>query len=451
MTLAYWTDITTALFGAPLPEIDTDRDAGCALPSAYAVSDFAAATIGAAGVALGRLGGVAPGAVRVDRRRASLWFDMTLRPDGWDSPDAWDALSANYRARDGWIRLHTNAPHHRAAALRVVAAQPGKDAFAEAIAAWSAADLEDAIVRAGGCAAQLRAPQDWARHPQGRAVRAEPLIHWDQRAAQARHGAVGTPGRPLGRCRVLDLTRILAGPVATRFLAGFGADVLRIDPPGWTEPAVEQEITLGKRCAELDLRAAADRRVFERLLREADILVHGLRPGALAGLGYDTPTLRGLNPDLIDVTLCAYGWTGPWAQRRGFDSLVQMSTGIAAPQGDGDARAPRPLPVQALDHGTGYLMAAAAVQALALREQGRIASARLSLARSAHLLMQCAGSLAPAHPVTLRDDDLAPAPENTHWGPARRVAPPVQVGDWSQHWDRAAGPLRRDPPQWRVE
>jgi crotonobetainyl-CoA:carnitine CoA-transferase CaiB-like acyl-CoA transferase len=178
---------------------------------------------------------------------------------------------------------------------------------------------------------------------------------------------------------VLDLTRVLAGPVATRFLAGYGADVLRIDPPGWNEPGVIPEVTLGKRCARLDLTQAADRATFETLLAEADVLVHGYRPAALERLGYSEAYRRQRNPSLIDVALDAYGWTGPLAGRRGFDSLVQMSCGIAdhgmRRQGAGK---PVPLPVQALDHATGYLIAAAVVRALIARlSDGRVQQARL--------------------------------------------------------------------------
>lgn len=160
--------------------------------------------------------------------------------------------------------------------------------------------------------------------------------------------------RPLAGIKVLDFTRVLAGPVATRFLAGLGADVLRIDPPEWDEPGVVPDVILGKRCARLDLHTAEDRRVFEALLARADIVVHGYRPGAMARLGYDEGERRTINPGLVDVSLCAYGWTGPWAGRRGFDSLVQMSIGIAeAGMRWQQAERPVPLPVQALDHATG--------------------------------------------------------------------------------------------------
>ena len=231
--------------------------------------------------------------------------------------------------------------------------------------------------------------------------------------------------QPLRGLRVLDLSRVLAGPVAGRFLAAYGADVLRIDPPQWDEPGVVPEVTLGKRCAGLDLRMPDERRTFEELLRDADVLVHGYRPGALARLGYDGETLRVLNPRLLDVSLNAYGWSGPWAQRRGFDSLVQMSCGIAEHAMRREhAHRPVPLPVQALDHATGYLMAAAVLRALAIRQCcGKVLSAKLSLPRVAGLLLSTKRSKPFCGLSPVASDDFEPRIEETAWG--RRVSHPL--------------------------
>jgi crotonobetainyl-CoA:carnitine CoA-transferase CaiB-like acyl-CoA transferase len=369
-----------------------------ALPSAFPVTELAAATIGAASLAVSEvvgLFGAAP-AVTVDRRLASLWFGWSIQPLGWEVPPAWDAIAGDYRAADGWIRLHTNAPRHRAAALRVLGCKEERSAVAGAVAAWPADALEQAVVSAGGCAAAMRTMQEWANHPQGRAAAAEPLIAFTGTAAAPMRWRPSS-GRPLDGLKVLDLTRVLAGPVATRFLAGYGADVLRIDPPGWDEPGVVHEVTLGKRRARLDLHGAADRDTFEHLLAQANVLVHGYRPGALDALGYDEARRRTIHPGLIDVALNAYGWSGPWQARRGFDSLVQMSAGIAA-AGIAWQRADRPvpLPVQALDHATGYLMAAAVVRGLIDGVRGNGATtARLSLARTALLLGKPLAGVSP--------------------------------------------------------
>jgi crotonobetainyl-CoA:carnitine CoA-transferase CaiB-like acyl-CoA transferase len=421
------------------------------LSSVFAVSDFAAATTAAAGLAVAELirsqGGPLPD-VTVDRRLASMWFSKSIRPIGWSLPPQWDAVAGDYQARDGWIRLHTNAPHHRAAALRVLEVAEDRAKVGQAVAQWSAQDLEDAVVAAGGCAAKMRSLHEWAAHPQGQAVSAEPLMNVVTQPGTGK-GWAATPGRPLAGIRVLDLTRVLAGPVATRFLAGYGADVLRIDPPGWDEPAVLAEVTLGKRRARLDLRDKRDRAVFEGLLAEADILVHGYRSDALSGLGYDDARFQLLSPGIIDVALDAYGWTGPWHARRGFDSLVQMSTGLAAEgMRVGQADGPVPLPVQALDYGTGCLMAAAALRALTLRlASGETSQVRASLARTAAFVADYrATDAAPLKAES--DEDLAPETEATHWGEARRLQRPVTVAACPMRWDLPAGPLGDSPPRF---
>lgn len=424
------------------------------LPSAFAVSDLAAGSIGAAALALAELIAMeAPRrpAVRIDRRLASFWFATSLKPEGWSPPPTWDVLAGDYRAADGCIRLHTNAPHHRAAALAVLGASPDRDAVRAVVARWNADELEAAIVARGGCAAAMRSLAAWAEHAQGRAVAAEPLVHWQANETVAREHRACQAARPLERVRVLDLTRILAGPIATRFLAGFGAEVLRIDPPEWEEPSLAPEVTLGKRCGRLDLRDPAGRERLIALLAEADVLVHGYRPGALERLGLGAAARRRAGPGLVDVSLDAYGWSGPWAGRRGFDSLVQMSSGIAH---EGMRRfakeQPTPLPVQALDHATGYIMAAAAVRGLTRRlATGTGSVSRVSLARTAVLLVRAAAPPQEAPPLTQPDDaDFDPRIEATAWGPARRLRPPAVIDGTPMRWDRPANALGSSPASW---
>ena len=437
----------------PGPEIRVTGEGS--LPSRFDVTGLAATSIAAAGAEIAQFAaamGGTPASVELDRRLASFWFLFSLRPDGWKLPSPWDPIAGDYRARDGWIRLHTNAPHHRDAALSVLGVAPDKAAVEAAVARWECETLEQAVVGADGCAAMMRSEADWEAHPQGGAVTAEPLIGWRTRPAAGRDSKRVFAARPLAGIRVLDFTRVLAGPVATRFLAAYGAEVLRIDPPDWDEPGVVPEVTVGKRCAGLDLERAIDRASFEALLADADILVHGYRPSALSGLGYDLDALRAIRPDLIDVALCAFGWTGPWSDRRGFDSLVQMSCGIAeAGQRWAGSERPTPLPVQALDHATGYLMAAAAVRGLwLLRDHGVAASARLSLARTAALLCASAPESSPAALAPETPEDLAAIVEHTEWGPARRLRFPVRIEGSEARFDSPAKSLRSSPALWRA-
>ncbi len=428
---------------------------GPILPSRFDVTGLLAASVAAVGDALAELivaigAAPAPPAVSVDARLASLWAGRSISPVGWDLPPVWDAVAGDYRARDGWIKLHTNLTHHRKAALGVLNAPVDRDAVAKAVATWDKDALEAAIVAAGGVAAAMRSRSEWHSHRQGAAVAAEPLVHWDTPFPAPKAHWDWRAERPLAGLRVLDLTRVLAGPVSTRTLAGFGADVLRVDPPGWDEANVVPDITLGKRCATLDLSDPDHRATFETLVQGADLLVHGYRPDAIAGLGYDPKTLQALRPGLIEVTLDAYGWTGPWAERRGFDSLVQMSCGIAhAGMEWAGADRPTPLPVQALDHATGYLMAAAALVLLRRSVTGGGAGrARLSLARTGELL--CAhrqgtvGTLGLDHGL----DDYTHTTEPTPWGPARRLRPALSVGGAAMVWDRPAADLGSSQPEW---
>ncbi|QRK83126.1 CoA transferase [Pseudomonas granadensis] len=447
------TDLLTSLQAVlGLPPTPIAFNGRGALPSAFAVTDLACASLAAAGQTVSELirqqSGELP-TVAVDRRLASFWFSASIRPIGWQVPPLWDPVAGDYATADGWIRLHTNAPHHRAAAERVLGACADRAAMAAKVAKWTGTALEQAVVEANGCAAEMRSWAQWQQHPQGLAVNAEPLVHFAEQADGKALAWQGSAARPLAGVKVLDLTRVLAGPTASRFLAGLGADVLRIDSPTWNEPGVVPEMTLGKRCTRLDLHDAADRALFESLLKDADLLLHGYRADALEHLGFGLERRQQLAPGLIDVSLNAYGWSGPWRNRRGFDSLVQMSSGIAeAGQRWKQADKPTPLPVQALDHATGYLMAASALRLLTARlAQGQGGSARLSLARTAKLLIEHGpGTDEPLRVEDERDQD--PAIEQTAWGAVRRLRVPVEIGGTTVWWDLPATDLGSHRPRW---
>ncbi|VVO83303.1 Formyl-CoA:oxalate CoA-transferase [Pseudomonas fluorescens] len=447
------TDLLTSIQAAlGLPRTPIPFTSRGALPSAFAVTDLACASIAAAGQAISELLHQQTGRLphlEVDRRLASFWFSTSIRPVGWSVPPLWDPVAGDYATKDGWIRLHTNAPHHRVAAEHVLGVCADRAAMASKVAQWAKTDLEQAVVDAGGCAAEMRSWAQWQAHPQGQAVNAEPLIQFDANGSQNANPWQGSVAQPLAGIKVLDLTRVLAGPVASRFLAGLGADVLRIDPPTWNEPGVVPEVTLGKRCAHLDLQVKADRELFEGLFKDADILLHGYRADALERLGYGLAERQLVAPGLIDVCLNAYGWSGPWQNRRGFDSLVQMSSGIAeAGMHWQHADKPTPLPLQALDHATGYLMAASAIKLLAERlSSGRSGSARLSLARTAKLLVEAgAGTEEPLRAEEEGDQGLLV--EQTPWGPAHRLQVPLRITGTPLQWAIPAGELGSHRPLW---
>jgi len=263
-----------------------------------------------------------------------------------------------------------------------VPASPLEQAWQAPSAHRASEELEQAIVAEGGVAAAVRGHEQWLAHPQGRAVAGLGLLdveHGSSVPSTTRLAQLRSPGAlPCGGLRVLDLTRVIAGPVGTRMLAALGAQVLRVDPPAL--PELELQVLdgmVGKGSAHLDLATDAGRDAIERLLAGADVLVLGYRPGALAAFGLDAHALGERHPHLVTVTLSAWGDVGPWATRRGFDSLVQAACGIALACGQDGA--PGALPVQALDHATGYLLAAAALRGLTLRtREGRAAHARVA-------------------------------------------------------------------------
>lgn len=416
-------------------EARIENDGG--LPSVFAVDELATASIAAASLAIASLHAARTGespAVTVDRAHAAIAFqsERHLVPEGWALPPAWDPIAGDYATRDGKIRIHTNYAWHRAAALQVLGVAEERAAVTAAVATWSGDELEAAIVAAGGAAARHRTIAEWAAHPQGLAVAAEPLV--------ARASSPGArplaPGRALEGVRVLDLTRVIAGPVCTRVLAAYGADVLRIDPPGFAEVgALLPETTAGKRRAALDLKA--DPATFARLVTEADVVVCGYRGGALE------PALLAACPTVI--LLDAYGWTGPWQGRRGFDSLVQASSGIAAREEE--ARGATGLPAQALDHGSGYLLAAAACAALRQRvTHGERSVSRLSLARLAHALVARGETgdpgRTPPDPAPYREHEVSA------FGPLARVRIPGAIAGLAPRWRIPAGPLGTHPPTW---
>ncbi|MFF9776970.1 CoA transferase [Streptomyces sp. NPDC013978] len=411
------------------------------------VCALAAAELGARRAGLGEVP-----RVRVDDGAVGTAFvsERHLLVDG-RAPVTFTPLSRFWRTADGWVRTHANYPHHRArllSALGVSAAEvPAVEA---ALAERSAREVEEAVYAAGGLAVALRTPGEWAAHEQGRAVVARPLIQHERLdTAYARVlpllPSAEAPLSPAAGIRVLDLTRVIAGPVATRTLALLGADVLRVDPPGMPEILDQHADTgFGKRSATLDL--AADPRAFEALLAEADVVVTGYRPGALDRFGLSAEALVDRRPGLIVAQLSAWGAEGPWAGRRGFDSLVQVATGIAAMEGT--AERPGALPAQALDHGTGYLLAAAVLRALTEQaEQGYSRVVRLSLARTAAWLTDGI-ERAPGEGGAPGAPDAWLAERDSPLGRLRYALSPVSFEGGPRDWARPPGRWGADEARW---
>lgn len=406
--------------------------------------------------ALLRSAGLTPGAeVRVDRTLVDAWLGRHIRPAQGTFPSPWDPFSGAFDTGDGsWIRTHANAPHHRRALLTALALPDAQsvEELSAAIAERGAEELESAIVAAGGAAAAFRTRAEWMRSAPGSAVAGEPLIaRTDTSTARAVSSWHPEPARPLAGLRVLDLTRVIAGPAATQVLAGLGAEVLRVDPDTWDEPAVLPYVMAGKRSTRLDASTPAGRRALADLLAAADVLVHGYRAGAIDHLGLSEHERQRVRPGLVEVGVRAYGWSGPWAGRRGFDSLVQFSTGVAdMGMRHADAAAPVSLPVQALDWTTGYLAAAAAIAGLTRRQAvGRGSAWRLSLARTAHTLTALAAEAPASDPDSGADSAFGAGQRiETPDGALLLAPPPFRVGEASLRFDHVATRLGGAAPAW---
>ena len=426
-----------------------------ALPSAFcvapvAVASVATALLAAAALAGQRTGRAAP-AVALDRAhvadavRSERFFSGPRQTTG----AGFAPLSRFWAASDGWVRTHANYPWHRRALVAALGASEEAEAVAAAIAVLPALEVEERVFAAGGIATAVRSLDAWQAHPQGRAVATEPLIS-HRMMADSPPRRRGPADLPLAGVRVLDLTRVIAGPVCTRFLGALGADVLRLDPPrhGDMASGAVGDTLLAKRSALLDLSDPERLTVLHSLLAEADVIVSGYRPGALDRFGLDEETLTQRHSGIVAVYLDAWGHSGPWSGRRGFDSVVQGPTGIA----DGESRSPSEpgaLPCQLLDHGTGYLAAAAAIDGLHRQAvEGGTHVRRLSLARTARwLTSQGVTPVGPSAP--------AAEPDAPSWlvqvddaGPVTAVAPPGSLDGRPLRWPGPPSRYGLDPPRW---
>lgn len=423
--------------------------------SPLAVEDCAVASVAACLAAAADLA-VARGAkrphVELDRGHlaAVMRSEAWLRDSNGRGIGAFAPLSRLWRTADGWVRTHANYFWHRKALLGVFDISDGDDdavapQLAKTLAEIPAADVEEAAFAAGALAVAARTPEQWQATEAGAAAARRPLIVNEKLTTAAR--PLPAPGPlPASGIRVLDLTRVIAGPTGTRTLAALGADVLRLDDPRRPElPLHAFEGVIGKASATLDL-ATQNERVHE-LLTQADLLVTGYRPGALRRFGLDPDQVAEQHPGVSVVTLSAWGTTGPWGSRRGFDSLVQIASGIGwATSADGDR--PGALPFQLLDHGTGYLIAAAALAALSHRgRSGETTHADLSLAATAIWLLRQGIRPLAAQPPFASEDDVVDyrAPLGDGWS---GIAPAGRLDDRPLRWPRLPPRYGHAPPSW---
>ena len=425
------------------------------LPSPFKIGEAAAATIGATALAaaeLWRLRSGRPQRVQVDTRTAAMAFrsERHLRIDGRPPPPLWDDIAGFHPTVDGrWVQLHTNFPHHRERALHVLGCPGDRKSVGEAVGTWKGIELEEALIAAGTCAALVRTPGEWTAHPQQEAVAGLPLLEILS-IGDSPAEPLPAAERPLSGVRVLDLARILAGPVATRTLAAHGADVLQVSAGHL--PNVDQLVIdtgFGKRSTRLDLRQRRDNETLKALLKEADVFLQAYRPGALDKLGMAPAELAAIRPGVIYVTLSAWGHEGPWSHRRGYDSLVQSATGIAWECArDG---IPGTLPAQVQDHACGYLAAFGTMVALARRAtRGGSYLVRVSLAQTGHWFR----GLGRIQETSLEEPGRAEVADllertQTPFGLVEHIGPGVvAMSDTPTQWRTPPSPLGSHEPRW---
>jgi crotonobetainyl-CoA:carnitine CoA-transferase CaiB-like acyl-CoA transferase len=411
--------------GPPLP-VDRLRIGGTAtLASAFDVDRLALASVAASNLAAA--------VTEVHRDLVVAGFVGHLEIDG-TTPPVWADLSGYYRTADGrFLQFHCNFPHHAAGVVARLRCEPTRESVQAAVLEWDPLELEAALVADGMIAAYLRTMDEWSAHPHAAATAALPVVSVEQ----VDDAPPREPGR---RPRVLDCSRVLAGPVAGQALGAHGADVLRVGAAHL--PSIEPAVIVtgsGKRNAFVDLDTADGRAGFDRLLSGADVWIDAYRPGAFAEHGFDATGYAGL----VTVQLCAFDWTGPWAGRRGFDSIVQSTTGIVeAGRAASGSDEPTPLPVQALDYATGYLAAFAASRLIAHQaEVGGTWLARVSLLRTRNWLV----SLGGPHPFEPARPTVPPHALQQVESDFGLLTMPWPVGGSWAHPPRRLG---SSPPEW---
>ena len=450
------------LAGRPLSDLKQVhiRETG-SLPSRFCVGSLASATIAAQAAAAAGIWQLRTGQrqrVEVDQRQALAMFrgERYLRLNGQPVVDGLSPLFGYYPVANGrWVQLHTNFPHHRDGVLRILGCEPTREAVSSALLRWSGEQLETQLAQAGLVGSAIRLPAQWQAHAQAAALANLPLMEITRIGDSAPEpvGGQADPTQPLSGVRVLDLSRVIAAPVGARTLAQHGAEVLAVSAEHL--PNVRPFVIdtgRGKRSCFIDLRQSEGVQTLQSLACHADVFVQAYRPGALAQKGFGPEALMRVRPGLVYVSLSAYGHSGPWAQRRGYDSLVQSATGIAYAEGEAAGLTePGKLPCQALDHATGYLAAFGAMIALHRRAmEGGSWLVRVSLAQTARWLVSM-GERADGYTTPeLTEQEIEPWLQriDSPFGEVTAVAPVEQMSATPAMLTLPPVPLGTHLPQW---
>lgn len=429
-----------------------------ALPSIFRVGTAAQATIGAASLAAAEVWRARSGQrqhVSLSMRDAAVSFRSELYTHivGKPREEHWADVSGYYQTRDNrWIQLHCQYPHLRAGVLKVLGCEDDREQVTAAVAKWDGLALETRCREVRLCVALIRSPEEWAEHPQAKAVAALPVFEIVKIGEAPPEPLPDGADRPLSGVKVLDLTKVLAGPVCGRTLASHGAQVIRIGAKHLPVLVpLAMDTGLGKRSAFVDLRDTGERETLREMARTADVFAQGYRPGTMSSFGLGPEDLASIRPGIVYVSLSAYGHEGPWKTWRGFDSLTQSASGICheGMMAAGTGK-PHPLPCQALDHGAGYLAAFGAMMALKRRaEEGGSWMVRVSLAQTGRWINGL-GRMDGLHLAKPKEDEITDLLEvhDSPYGKVSHVKSPEILSATPARWDTGPVPVGHNEAAW---
>ncbi len=428
------------------------------LPTRYRIGTAGAAVLAATGIAASALWHLKTKrrqqvSVDVPAAAISLRSGKYMEIDGRPCDREFAPLMKFYPAKNGrWVFLHTNFPNLRDKALSILGVPDDYNAVKEAISGWEGEALETALHEGGAVGSYVRTHDEWDRHPHAAAVALMPAVEI-VRIGDAPPKPLPAGDRPLSGIRVLDLTRVIAGPTASRTLAEHGADVLKITRAGLADSGqMDLDTGIGKLSARLDLRMRDEHAKLLELCRTCDVFTQSYRPGTLAGRGFSPEALAELNPGMVYVTLSAWGNEGPWSRRRGYDTVVQAATGMA--DASQDDTGPKHLPVSAIDYVGGNLLAYGAMVALARRAtEGGSWMVRASLATAGRWIVDrgvLPKSAYAAMPADLPAETIAQLCTDVDMplGRMRHLAPIVRMSETPAFWARPPVPLGHSPAAW---
>jgi crotonobetainyl-CoA:carnitine CoA-transferase CaiB-like acyl-CoA transferase len=430
----------------------------------YRVAETGAAVLGAVGVAVSDIWEMKTGrrqTTSIDVRNAGAALNsfsfLQRRNDAGafetfaNSPaaDANYQITQPFQTRDNrWFLPHFGIKQLKERVLGVLKCADTPESVSAAIGKWNALDLEHAIADARACGGMIRSADEWLAHPHGADMATRPVVEIEK-IGDSEPEPFKPEGRALDGVRVLDLTRILAGPVAARTCAEHGADVLMV--AARHVPQIKNfviDLSHGKRSCYLDLNDAPDQATLKELVRGADVFSQGYRPGVLEARGFSPSTLAEIRPGIIYASISCYGRRGPLAGRAGWEQVAQSVTGICA---DSGYDKPKLLPVPACDYLTGYLGAYGILLALARRARdGGSYHVNVSLCQSAMLLNRQGRVAYAAQGMGLSDTEGASLQmqSETAYGAIRHLAPVTQFSETTPAWNTTSPALGAHEPVW---